>query len=78
MYLQAALDNEKVSELIADGIFYVAQDASRWADMARQFVHEKEVEGALVETYFHMLGFLIPARHICESRGLCEYITCSP
>ncbi|KAF5644071.1 hypothetical protein F52700_2639 [Fusarium sp. NRRL 52700] len=56
--LQVVVDCKEASEVTANGIFLIAQQAERWSRMAKSFGDKTRVEEATVDLYYHVLDFL--------------------
>jgi hypothetical protein len=63
------VDIEQATEVTADGILLVVQQAERWSRMARRFGHCKSVEEATIHLYVQVLYFLQSAdKHLKKSK----------
>ncbi|RFN52133.1 hypothetical protein FIE12Z_3685 [Fusarium flagelliforme] len=56
--LLVIVDIEQATEVTADGILLVVQQAERWSRMAGRFGHRKSVEDATIHLYVQVLSFL--------------------
>ncbi|KAH7258919.1 uncharacterized protein BKA55DRAFT_294039 [Fusarium redolens] len=56
--LWVIVDYEQASEVTAEGILLVVQQAERWSRMARCYGHQQSVENATVYLYVQVLEFL--------------------
>lgn len=60
---QAAVDNEKATDVTADGLLLIVKQATVWRRIVQACGDKHSVQEALTDVYLQVLGFLMPAIH---------------
>lgn len=73
-FSQGAVDNEKATDVTADGLLLIVKQATVWRRIVQACGGKHSVQEALTDVYLQVLGFLMPAIHRLQKGRLGKWL----